>query len=925
MRPTKLTISAFGPYAGQETLELDRLGENGLYLITGTTGAGKTSIFDAISYALYDQPSGDARKDSMLRSKYADPNTPTFVELEFMCKDKLYKVRRNPEYTRPKARGEGMATETAKAELTLPDGRVIDKSKTMVTKAISEIIGVDRDQFMQIAMIAQGEFRKVLLASTEDRKEIFRQIFKTEKFDKIQRRIKDDAAAVFAKFKTAQQNLATYAGGITCDLESVQAAEVEKLKTGSFTTQEVIDLLKLLIASDEQERDTVAANLTAVEEKREQVNASVAKGEELEKSEQEYNRKRASLPQKMQEYDEARASLEGANAQKPEIEQREKEITLMEKEMPDYDLLDNLQREVAALEKSILKNENVISTSKATAEAKAQAIKTAKETLKGLENASLNKEKLETEKRRLEEVRARLKTLGENLTALEASKEKLSAAQGEYMLLSYNAERLSDEHQALNKRFLDGQAGVMASTLQEGVPCPVCGAISHPSLAKISTEVPTEGDLKRAKEAADAEGKRAEVQSRACANLKGKLEELEKNINAQIEEVLGNVALSAAKDSVRAKVEEIDSELKLLVEKIKREAENVRRKSEIEQKLPEEEQALEALQKSVVELEKRVATERETRKQKSEQVEKLTKSLKFAGKIEATHAVNELKRRVKLLKDAIERAEKECNERRDELTKLQGEVSSLETIVKNSCKIDLEAARSESAALNNQRRDLLAKKERIASRLDSNRKCLANIEKTAKESQALEEHFRWMSSLSETANGTINGKERVSFETYVQMSYFERILRRANIRLRKMTGGQYDLIRRTDEMGKRAQVGLDIDVLDHHNGSTRPVNSLSGGEQFKASLALALGLSDEIQSSAGGVRLDTMFVDEGFGSLDGESLQLAISTLLDLTEGNRLVGIISHVEELKNKIDKQIIVEKQKANAGGSKARIVNS
>ena len=214
------------------------------------------------------------------------------------------------------------------------------------------------------------------------------------------------------------------------------------------------------------------------------------------------------------------------------------------------------------------------------------------------------------------------------------------------------------------------------------------------------------------------------------------------------------------------------------------------------------------------------------------------------------------------------------------------------------------------------------KKEGVVSRIHSNKTCLNSVEKAAQDSKELEEHYRWMNSLSNTANGGISDKERISFETYVQMSYFERILHRANIRLQKMTNGQYDLIRRVDELGKRSQVGLDIDVLDHYNGTTRPVNTLSGGEQFKASLSLALGLSDEIQSSAGGVRLDTMFVDEGFGSLDSESLSLAISTLQDLTEGNRLVGIISHVEELKNRIDKQIVVEKQKGTDKGSRAYI---
>jgi exonuclease SbcC len=259
--------------------------------------------------------------------------------------------------------------------------------------------------------------------------------------------------------------------------------------------------------------------------------------------------------------------------------------------------------------------------------------------------------------------------------------------------------------------------------------------------------------------------------------------------------------------------------------------------------------------------------------------------------------------------------------KKNELTALQGETASLEKVVKTVCAIDLEKVRQDKWAREQERKVLQERKERLVARIHSNENCLKNIQKTARDSQELEEHYKWMQSLSDTANGGISGKENISLEAYVQMGYFERILRRANIRLQKMTGGQYDLIRRVEDLGNRAQVGLDIDVLDHHNGTKRSVKSLSGGEQFKASLALALGLADEIQSSAGGVRLDTMFVDEGFGSLDGESLNLAISTLQDLTEGNRLVGIISHVDELKNRIDKQIIVEKKKT---GSRAYISN-
>lgn len=924
MRPLRLVISAFGPYAGKEILDLEKLGENGLYLITGTTGAGKTSIFDAITYALYDKPSGDVRDESMLRSKYADENSETFVELDFLCKEKMYKVKRSPEYIRLKTRGDGTTKQAAKAELHLPDGRIIDKSKKEVSKAITEIIGIDRDQFLQIAMIAQGDFRKVLLADTDERKKIFRQIFKTHKFETIQNRIKEETNALYAKLKDATNSLSTYVGGIVCDKDSEHKEMVESAKSNRLTMQEIIDLLTTLIVNDEQENANTADKLANNETALEKINVSIGKAEEYAKNKAEYNSKKASVPNKVKEYDEAKTKREEEAAKKPEIERYEKEITLIEKELPDYDLLSVLQNEVSALENDIEKNEKTIFESKKNAEIKGQEIKLLTAMLKTLESASLNKEKLETEKRRLEDIKDKLKDLSDNIIQLEHCKNALETAQGEYLSLSESAKKFADEYNDLNKRFLDGQAGIMASSLNEGQPCPVCGAISHPNLAKISQQVPNEGELKEAKKIADKENKNAEMKSSECAKLKGKLEELEKTVKAQIAEILGEITIEVAKSSIKVRTGEIGEELKALDSKIKKETENCNKKAEIENNFPEKENELETLSKDIRELEKVIATQTESKKQKSEQIKKLIKNLKFSRKDDADSALIDLKKKVKSFKDAIEKSEKEFNDKNSELIKLQGEVSTLEKLVKATCKIDSEAEKSKKDALMKEKQILQDKKENIALRLNSNKICLDNIERTAKESKAIEEHYRWMNSLSDTASGGISGKERVSFETYVQMSYFERILRRANVRLKKMTGGQYDLIRRVDKLGKQSQVGLDIDVLDHYNGTTRPVNSLSGGEQFKASLALALGLSDEIQSSAGGVRLDTMFVDEGFGSLDGESLQLAIATLQDLTEGNRLVGIISHVEELKNKIDKQIIVEKNKANSGGSRAHIAN-
>ena len=922
MRPLKLVISAFGPYAGKETLDLDKLGEKGLYLITGTTGAGKTSIFDAITYALYDQPSGEIRDDSMLRSKYANDSTETFVELEFLCKEKIYKVKRNPEYTRQKARGEGTTKQIARAELIYPDGRVVDKSKKEVTKAITEIIGIDRDQFLQIAMIAQGEFRKVLLAKTDDRKAIFRQIFKTHKFETIQNRIKEETSVLYNEFKKSKQTLSTHVGGITCDKDSPQAGLVEKAKLDELNTQEIIDLLTEIIECDEKEKQGVADALTELETKLGKINANIGKAEEFAKNQEEYRTKKESVPNKVREYDAAKAKRDVASAKNPEVEKYKKQITLIENERSEYDALDGLQKDVKKLEEDIAKDGQSIKNTKEQVDRKKQEIASLKETQKSLENAKLNKQNLETERKDLEGIKAKLKALSKSLDDFEKGKKELTATQNEYMRLSENANKLINAYNDLHKRFLDGQAGIMASRLTDGQPCPVCGSVSHPDLAKLSTEIPTESDLKNAKKQSDDANRLAEEGSGKCAKIKGKLEEIEKSLTAQIEEVLGKITVEEAEKRAETKTEDIDGQLKLLNEKIAKESENADKKSQIDKELPEREEELEKLTNAAADLEKRVATQTETRNQKSAQIEKLIKKLQYNSKSDADDALNGLNAKVQSLKEEIESAEKDFNDKKAELAKLQGEVSALEEVVKNVCKIDLEAERTAKNTLEVQKAVLLDKKETIASRVSSNNACLTNIRKTARESREIEEHYIWMNTLSNTANGGISGKERVSFETYVQMSYFERILRRANIRLQKMTGGQYDLIRRVEKLGRQSQVGLDIDVWDHYNGTSRSVNTLSGGEQFKASLALALGLADEIQSSAGGVRLDTMFVDEGFGSLDGESLQLAIATLQDLTEGNRLVGIISHVEELKNKIDKQIVVEKQKASCCGSRTRI---
>lgn len=924
MRPTKLTISAFGPYAGEETLDLNKLGENGLYLITGTTGAGKTSIFDAIAYALYDKPSGSIRNDSMLRSKYASEKTETFVELEFVCDDKVYTVRRNPEYVRLKTRGEGTTKQTARAELRLPDGRIIDKSKTEVTSAITQIIGVDREQFFQIAMIAQGDFRKVLLANTQERKEIFREIFKTHKFEKIQNKIKEDFAKVKEEYNSVKHSLSLYMGGISCD-ETDETdenyARCQLAKTGGLTIEETTGLLRLLIAEDEAKKQAFSTQLSALETRLEKVNADVGKAQEYEKARNEYQAKSAQLPRAKTAIDEAEAVYKREKGRETEEKTLTKSIIDLEGLLPEYDVLDALQTEIKTLTEKIGADSAKKAQLLKDLETQTARIETLEQKSKAYEGAGERKAKAESEKALLHTELEKTEALGKDLRVLESAKKDLETCQKSYLANRDKATLLLGEYNDVNKRFLDGQAGIMASALQDGVPCPVCGATTHPCPAKTAYEVPTEDALKRLKKTADEAGKVVEESSKQCAEIQGKITELGGRIAEQVKTLLGDVEGKDVLVILREKWSEIHCKISDLTRLIESETANEREKADVDKQLPDEENRLETLRAQAMELEKTLGVDTVKKQQKEEQAQALLAKLNYSKKQDALLGLNGLKLRLESLKRALETAKADYEEKKDALVKLSGELSSLKTVLDKSEKVDLPSTLCQRAQIQADKATLLEGRETLTSRIRANEEALKNIERTSRERSALEERYVWMQTLSETANGELRGKEKIAFETYVQMGYFDRILRRATLRLRKMTGGQYDLIRRASADNNKKAYGLDIDVVDHYNGTVRAVDSLSGGEQFKASLALALGLSDEIRSSAGGVRLDTMFVDEGFGSLDGESLQLAIATLQDLTEGNRLVGIISHVEELKTKIDKKIVVTKQ--TTGGSRCQIV--
>lgn len=919
MRPLKITISAFGPYAGKVELNLNDLGTNGLYLITGDTGAGKTTIFDAIVFALFDAASGDSRKSYMFRSKYADADTPTYVELTFRYNNKDYTVRRNPEYERPKKSGDGFTTEKADATLTMPDGSVIAKRKDVDAK-IKEIIGIDRDQFMQIAMIAQGDFKKLLNASTDERIKIFRHIFKTSNYRTLQEKLKFEANDLSRQCDEVKRSVKQYIDGILCDEDDVLYIEVEKAKKSQLLTEEVIELIETLLNSDREKADKLNTEISHLDKELEKINADIGKYDEIEKAKCELDIKKSELEDKKTELEKAVSILKDAKDKEPEIEKLNTQITVLQNELDLYDEIDSKINENEIIVKRIFDNTIELNAQKDSLFDIQNHIEKLKSERKALENAGENKalitsmlEKAESKKSKLD----KLSTLIDDYKALSDEYEK---KQEKYKADSYDAENKQETYIKLNKAFLDEQAGILADSLCDGTPCPVCGSTSHPTPAEKSDSAPSEAQINIAKDEADKAQSIAAASSADCAATKGKLD----SAKAHLLEVANEFVTCENADNVSSLISpitaEIENEINKLKSEIKDVEEKIARKQEIDENLPILEEKHVDTTDSINSLATAIATDTEKSAGLKKQIEQQKSKLRFESKADAQTHIAKLREEADNLSSSIRTATESHDVLNSTVTALTATVAQLEKQVNTELEFDIEAEKEKKLNIIALKSEKTSDSQKVATRITTNTNVLGNINTKSTELIKLENKLRWLKSLSDTANGKIQAKEKVMLETYIQMTYFDRIIARANLRLMVMTGGQYELVRSKEASNNRSQSGLELDVIDHYNGSYRSVSSLSGGESFMASLSLALGLSDEIQSTSGGVKLDTMFVDEGFGSLDEESLNQAMKALLSLTDGNRLVGIISHVSELKQRIDKQIIVTKEKS--GGSKVTL---
>ena len=914
MRPLKLKISAFGPYSGVETIDFEKLGTGGLYLITGDTGAGKTTIFDAITYALYGDPSGNNREVSMLRSKYADKDTPTEVELVFSYYGKEYKVKRNPDYERTSKRGDGVTTEKANAELTYPDGRVVTKIKD-VDNAIKETIGIDRNQFCQIAMIAQGDFLKLLLAPTKERMEIFRHIFKTELYSNLQEKLKRESGALADECDAIKSSITQYIGGIVCDEDNVDFIEVEKAKNNDLTTEDTITLINKLIKDDEKLDDEINIQKEKIQKDLDAVKARIAKAEEIKTAKTDLEKTEAELTEKFEKKTELSEAFEKMKKEQPKVKELSEMAAKTKATLPEYDeyaakqtSFDNNQKFIDGSEENIKKTEEKIAVLESE-------IKNLNDDSASLQKAGETKIKLESEKKASEDEKEKLKTLKDNVKVLK----KVALDDYEEKATILNIADAS--FKVKNKLYLDAQAGILADTLESGKPCPVCGSKEHPQIATKPSDAPTKDELDALQQEVSTASDNANRARTKAGGLKGATEEKENSVKKEIISLLGDVSLEDAEDYIAVKMSDIDSAIDELKKKISDEEKNIDRKEEIEELLPAKTEALEKAKADLTDIKDEVKTKTAENKALASRISELKGKLEFESKEKAEDEIDELNVKVKEIQDAFDLAQKNLYECETRIAELKSSKAEIVKHLDGAFEIDMDKETEQQSLLETEQSELDRKGKVVHSRISANETALSNIKLKSDDLIEVEKKYMWVKALSNTANGNIAGKEKIMLETYIQMNYFDRIITRANTRLMIMTDGQYDLVRRKEALNNKGQSGLDLNVIDHYNGSERSVKTLSGGESFVASLALALGLADEIQASAGGIKLDTMFVDEGFGSLDEEILSKAMKALTSLADGNRLVGIISHVGELKQKIDKQIIVKKDKA--GGSKAEIV--
>ena len=821
MKPQKLILTAFGPYAGRTELDFSAFGGSGLFLIGGDTGAGKTALFDAITFALYGETTGENRKTTMLRSDFAAPDAETSVELAFTHRGRSYTVRRWPDQQRAAKRGTGMVKVPAKAELIRePDEPVSGASA--VTDAVVKLLGIDAKQFAQVSMLAQNDFTRLLNAPSADRAAILRRIFDTADHQRLGQAAVEHARKADEECKRLDDVLLMHVGTLIGDgADEETAADLAEMQAerDPFAAGAAAELGRLLLEADDANEKRQTSVMNELDEK-------IARGDAgLKIAEERAARRR---------------QLAGLVAEEQRAADVEHQTDL---------IMTDLEKRTANVKENIAKNE---ADRAALSQAEADLLKT--------------DHRIEL----AEGLSADCRQLLQNLAD--------AARQAEYVAAQAALDSAEEEYSTMQRQLNANRAGLLAKDLQKGKPCPVCGSTKHPKIAALPKDHITEKQLEEREKALTAQRRKTADASRAAGDAAAHAAELRATL---LREADAFFARRGARYEGKPAAELTPDELKI---------------------------ALTAQQTGLTEGLRGLQADHLKLKQKTDRAKSLAKQADIL-----TRQLAELD------KQQFAATRRAANAKAGHAAAAARVQQMQETMPKREDPDTLPKLQAALSRLRADRATAMAARDAAVHRLHTNRAALAGLDKTMRQSAAARDKRAMWDNLSKTINGNLAGKVKLPFEQYVQAFYFDGVVEAANLRFTRMTDGQYRLLRRKSEAvgGKTA---LDLDVFDAYTGKTRPVGSLSGGESFMAALCLALGISDTIQQNAGGVTIETLFIDEGFGSLDADALEKAVDTLAGLAGGDKLIGVISHVEALQDRLTRQVRVTKTRA---GSKAEIV--
>lgn len=919
MKPLKLTMSAFGSYAGKNVIDFTGQ-QQGIFLITGDTGAGKTTIFDAITYALYNQTSGGERNGNMMRSQYAQPETETYVELEFLYRGQTYRVRRNPDYKITKTLKNGKIREQKvphSVELTLPDGTVFPEKKNATDAKIIEILGLTADQFSQIVMIAQGDFLKLLYTKSDERKMIFSKLFRTDIYWKIQENLRRKSMEMDERIQ-----------------ENDRAFEQEKSRIIPLPESEELPLDELVERLRERVKDALKEqNLRRANV--EELNKKITKYEEINKlfvSLEKIRQTGKELEARQAESKERRQQIENAR-------KADKVLVAEQQNLRQQQAVEQSAQAIAKMTETLADDQEMFETLKtqlqeAEAKQKREAADTQKKMLaleqsfpsyEALQNARSEEQqakKVWEDLRKTSEESFHKKAAG--IAALKEQQKRqeqiVEQTKKNWEQTSLSASESAKHYEHMYEAFLKEQAGILAENLSAGCPCPVCGSTVHPDPAKLSDHAVTELEVEQAKKTrAAAEEKRG----LAYAAFEAEKTEKQKLAQAVEKEEADFVLTQTIAKQQRKEAEQNYASLQKIAEQI--------REKLVYPSLAEAKKQYAAMQKALEAAEQEIAKKRQKvselaeamntlkgQKLAEEENQKTAKKLavktekEYAKLLEKSGFVSEETYHLAILpersRSKLEREEKEYE---SQCLRQQSEQKLLEKQVSGKTYTDTtelnEQLKVEKQALKEAEKTYME----LHTAYENDRSVLQNCAVYLEKGKKLESEDQVIKSLSKTANGRLSGSAKIDFETYIQRQYFKQIIHEANKRLLTMSNHQFILkLKEEANTGRKTNEGLDLSVYSLVTDSERDVKTLSGGESFLAALAMALGLSDIVERSAGAIHPDMMFIDEGFGSLDAQSRQQAIEVLAELAGDSRMVGIISHVTELKEQIDRKLVVSR---------------